>query len=173
MKLKNLIDQHREAFDQEELPTGLWEGIQSELKETPVSKSRGIWWYSAAAALLLGAFAWWQWPSSKAVHVAPAQLPQSFLNMEEDYKQNLAQIESLLPLDEYRNEPAYAWVFEELQSLEEINAKYREDISAPVPREELLKVLIDYYEKRLRLLRKLQMEVERNQKMNKNENFSL
>lgn len=171
MKLKDLIREHRSDLDQEHLPEGLWQGIAKELPQ-PESKSKPSFIWMAAAALVLSLFVWWQWPNAE-VEIEPAALPQTFLSLENDYQENLAQIESHLNLDELEEDPEYSWIFEELQELEKINQHYRQDISAPVPREQLINVLIDYYEKRLRLLRKLQMEIERNQKLDKNENFSL
>lgn len=171
MKLKQLIDRHRDDFDQEAVPAGLWTQIEPQLAKQEGKRTR-LAWYSAAAAILIASFAWWQWPEPSQ-SLEPAQLPNSFISLEKDYQQNLAQIEAMIPLDRYRDDPEYQWVFDELQELESINQHYRQDVAAPVPREELLKVLIDYYEKRLRLIRKLQMEIERNQKLSRNENFNL
>ncbi len=172
MKLKELIDHHRDEFDQAEVPAGLWDSIQPQLKKN--KSGNKLPYYGLAAALLaMALFLWWQWPMTSSQEKEPQALPPSFISMENDYKQNLAQIEAHLPLEEYRQQAEYQWIFDELSELEQINAQYRQDISAPVPREELVKVLIDYYEKRLRLLRKLQMEIERNQKLKQNENFNL
>lgn len=171
MKLKDIINQHRSDLDQEHLPEGLWQAIAEELPEAKPKSLRPSWWM-AAAVLVIGLFTWWQWPEPRA-DIEPAALPDSFLSLESDYQENLYQIEAHLQLDQLEQDPEYSWIFEELKELEKINQHYRQDISAPVPREQLINVLIDYYEKRLRLLRKLQMEIERNQKLDKNENFSL
>lgn len=170
MKLHDWINQNRESFDQAEAPEGLWNEVRNAIPEP--KRNYKPWAWSAAAALLIAGFAWWARPQKQQVPLAP-QLPESFLAQEKDYQQDLQQIEAHINLGDLANDPDYQWVFNELAELELINQQYRSDLNALAPREELLPVLIDYYEKRLRLLQRLQMEVERNQKHPENENFNL
>lgn len=170
MKLKDLIDRHRDTFDQTDLPPDLWPDIQKGMASPKRASLHSLWWVAACLLVFSSALAVWQWPQDQGKAV---QLPASFLSLEKDYRNDLQQIESQIALESYQNDSSYQWIFEELEHLEQIEAQYRADIQAPVPREKLLKVLIDYYEKRLRLLNKLQMEIERNQKLHRNENFNL
>lgn len=170
MKLPDWIHQNRAAFDQAEAPEGLWKEISTAVPHA--KRNYKPWLWSAAAALLIAGFAWWLQPQKRELPLAP-QLPESFLAQERDYLHDLQHMEAHMPLSELATEPDYQWVFEELAELELINQQYRSDLDALTPREELLPVLIDYYEKRLRLLQRLQMEVERNQKHPENENINL
>ncbi|MEQ9231256.1 MAG: hypothetical protein RIF46_11290, partial [Cyclobacteriaceae bacterium] len=49
----------------------------------------------------------------------------------------------------------------ELEALEEINKQYRADIGTEADEELLVNALIDYYEKKIRLLKKLELEINR------------
>lgn len=173
MKLDDWMQQHRSEFDQAEAPEGLW----NELKQAVPKEKKNMpqWTWYAAAVLLLSFGFWLGRPSGQEIPDpnSGAQLPSSFLAQEEEYRNDLVLIESQLDLDRISANPEYDWVFEELMELESINAQYRSDLGSSVPKEELLTVLIDYYEKRLRLLHRLQMEIERNQKTIENENISI
>jgi hypothetical protein len=173
MNLNDWIKEHRAEFDQATAPDGIWSEFKTALP--PPKPKRSIWLYTAAAILLVSFGLWRYLPESRLVpKPLPMELlPQSFLAQEAVYQLDLKSIEAQIDFDTFRDNDEFEWVFEELKTLEEINAKYRKDLTAPVPREELLEVLMDYYEKRLRLLRKLQMELKRNQNKIDNENFSL
>jgi hypothetical protein len=173
MKLDDWMKENRASFDQEEAPEGLWTEIQKAVPAPQKRSSTWLWW-SAAAILILGA-TWWFKPQQASLPpvVEESSLPANFLAQEEEYQQDLKLMESHINLQSLAEDPEYAWVFEELAELESINKQYRSDLGALAPQEELLTVLIDYYEKRLRLLQRLQMEIERKQNHLENENINL
>ncbi len=171
MKLDEWMKRHREDFDHSDPPEGLW----NEIKEAvPSDKStKRYWQWSAAAIILISAGLWFINGNEGSPATPKSELPSQFLAQEEMYRKDLQMIESQINLDSIADNPDYNWVFEELAELEKINSQYRSDLDAPVPQEELLSVLIDYYEKRLRLLHRLKMELKRNEKLIENENISL
>jgi len=171
MKLEDWMREHRAEFDQADAPEGLWNNLKEAVPQAP--KRKPYWAWSAAAVLLIASGLWFSRSPADVERANESSLPESFLAQEDVYQQDLQMIESQIDMQEVAANPDYDWVFEELEELDRINRQYRSDIDNPVPQEELLKVLIDYYEKRLRLLRRLQMELERNQKLTENENINL
>lgn len=173
MKLDDWMQKHRSEFDQAEAPEGLWNELKHAVPQE--KKKLAPWTWYAAAVLLISLGFWLGGPRVNEIPESSsgAQLPSSFLAQEESYRNDLVLIESQVDLESISANPQYDWVFEELMELEAINDQYRSDLGSSVPKEELLTVLIDYYEKRLRLLHRLQMEIERNKKTIENENISL
>lgn len=171
MKLEDWLHENRADFDQAEAPEGLWRDLKGALPQKRASKP--YWAWSAAAVLLLVSALWFSRSPADVNDERPSNLPANFLAQEELYQRDLEAIEAQINLREIADNPDYQWVFDELRELETINRQYRADLNQLVPQVELLAVLIDYYEKRLRLLRRLQMEIERNQKLSQNENISL
>lgn len=88
--------------------------------------------------------------------------------VEQGYITQINQLESTIPIGSAMEQEDFEWIFEELNMLDEINEIYRSDIGK-INEEELVGVLIDYYEKKIRLLRKLELEIERTNKIEQDE----
>lgn len=172
MKLDKWMEDHRADFDSQEAPEGIWKELQHAVPQKPSRPS--LWPYAAAALVILATTVWYYQPETIPAKDLPTKdLPAGFLAQEVEYQTDLKLMEARIDLESLASNPDYEWVFEELNELENINQQYRGDLNQAVPQEELLEVLMDNYEKRLRLLRRLQMEIERNQKHDQNENFSI
>lgn len=171
MKLDEWIKNHREDFDQVDAPDQLWSDISKAVPQQ--RKPAPYWLYAAAAALLLAmGLGLYKFQNPTSSHLN-GHLPQAFLAQEQSYQRDVQAVKQQLDLSTLSENPDYQWVFEELAHLDRINQQYRRDAEYLVPQEELMAVLIDNYEKRLRLLRRLQMELERNQRHHENENINL
>jgi len=165
--IEQQLKDKREMLDLEEPPKALWHNIRSEWQK-PVTKSTYATWWKVAAILFL--------VSSVTLLVQNAILKQEvdelaslgdishvYRKIERNYQLEINQLTRSISLYEIGSKEEYKWVLEELQSLEEINKQYREDIGKPVDQERLINALLDYYEKKIRLLRKLQLEINRQQ----------
>jgi len=95
-------------------------------------------------------------------------LSEEYQEMENDYLLQINQIETSLSIEEVKSNEEYQWMFEEMAALEEVNDLYRQDIGK-INEDQLVEVLIDYYEKKLRLLKKLELEIKRANKYNRDE----
>ena len=95
-------------------------------------------------------------------------ISEEYQEIEENYLVQINQLQNSLPLEELKLREDFSWIFEELENLEEVNQLYRADIGT-INNEELIAVLIDYYEKKLRLLKKFELEIKRTQKTENNE----
>jgi len=173
MSIKKYIEENRSKLDQAEVPSELWDSVGSQIKAPP---KRSFPWFWAAAILVLGLsipLIWQIQIKEKAVPQQRQLLPSSFLSLERNYSQELDSLQNRIPLAQLQKDPDLNWIFNELNALEKINEKYRADIGKGVPEEELVKVLIDYYEKRLHLLIRIERELKRKEKHHPHENINL
>ncbi len=173
MSIKKYIDKNRSQLNNAEPPADLWESIGPQIKAPPQKRFPYFW---AAAIVLFAASISiiWQADFLKPNKEAQRQvLPSSFLSLEKNYSRDLDSLQSRIPLAELRQDPDLSWIVGELEALEKINTKYRADIGKGVPEEELVKVLIDYYEKRLHLLIRIERELKRKEKHHPYENINL
>ncbi len=173
MQIKKYIDKNRIKIDHAEIPSELWDSISPHIKAPP--KKRYPWYWAVAILVLaLGIPLFWQMPlKEKDMPQQRQLLPSSFLSLERNYRQELDSLNNRIPLAELQKDPDLNWIFNELSALEKINEKYRADIGRGVPEEELVKVLIDYYEKRLHLLIRIERELKRKEKHLPHENINL
>ena len=86
-----------------------------------------------------------------------------YKDIENSYLNEISQLTNNIPMNELMEDSDYSWMIEELKALEEINLQYRSDIGKAVDQDRLVDALIDYYEKKLRLLKKLELEIKRQQ----------
>jgi len=173
MSIKEYIDKNRAQLDQAEPPTELWSSISGQIKAPP-KKRFPYYWVAAILIVALSVPLFWQTDFIQSKQEPKRQvLPSSFLSLEKNYSRDLDSLQSRIPLAELEQDPNLNWILEELQALEKINEKYRADIGKGVPEEELVKVLIDYYEKRLHLLIRIERELKRKEKHHPHENFNL
>ena len=173
MSIKKYIEENRSKLDQAEVPSKLWESISPQIKAPPKKRYP---WYWAAAIVVLGLSLPLVWQTQLKEKALPQQrqlLPSSFLSLERNYSQELDSLQKRIPLAKLQEDPDLNWIFNELNALEKINEKYRADIGKGVPEEELVKVLIDYYEKRLHLLIRIERELKRKEKHFPHENINL
>ena len=173
MSIKKHIDKNRSELDFSEAPSGLWESIRDRIKPPPKKRIAYGW---VAAILVLAIAIPLMWKLEIKDQQSPSQnqaLPSSFLILEKNYSKELDSLQSRISLVELENDQSLHWVMEELSALENINTKYRADIGKGVPEEELVKVLIDYYEKRLHLLIRIERELKRKEKNHSHENIIL
>ena len=170
MKVDQWIKKHRDRFDDAEPSDKLWSEIRDALPQNSRKPRR---FTMAAAAVFFIAVGLGLWDFYKSANQSAPSLPAEFLAQEARYQRDVQGVKQELDLTRLQGNSDYQWVFEELANLDRIQQQYREAAQLPVPQEELLAVLIDNYEKRLRLLRRLQMEIERNQRHVNDEKFSL
>lgn len=170
MKIEDLIKQRKEHLNIESPPDELWSEIRDNWK---YNKPKGFQWWKVAAVIFLstsiGLLGYVVLLENKVDELATlSDISASYAVVEENYQQQIAQLESEIPLNQVKQADELSWVFEELEFLEEINKNYRSDIGKNVDQNQLIEALVDYYEKKLRLLKKLELELERTKKQ-KNE----
>lgn len=166
--MKKTIEQQllekRDRLDLAEPPAHLWEGIREKCQPTK-RRHLHVWWKVAAVFFLMSSIA-------LVVHNVYLQgqvdelaslgdISGEYRKMEKSYQREITQLTRAIPLEQIAASPDFSWAMEELQTLEAINEQYRKDIGSATDQDKLVKVLIDYYEKKIRLLRKIQLEINR------------
>lgn len=170
MNIEDLIKNRKNKLDVEQAPPELWDKIKSEWKD---EKQPGFSWWKAAAiiaiSLSIGLLIHNQTLQNKVDQLASlGDLSEEYRVVEQGYITQINQLESTIPIGSAMEQEDFEWIFEELNMLDEINEIYRSDIGK-INEEELVGVLIDYYEKKIRLLRKLELEIERTNKIEQDE----
>ena len=171
MNIEDLIKKRKDELDLDQPPAESWEVIQKQWKSQP--PVRFNWWRVAAMILLtffLGLLVRNQVLEEQVNELASlGDISETYQEVENDYLMQINQIETEISFEEVRGDEDMAWMVEELNVLDEVNDLYRRDIGK-INEDQLVEVLIDYYEKKIRLLRKIQLEIERSNKFKNDEN---
>lgn len=172
MKVEEIIKNKRDNLDIEEVPIESWGKIRSAWKKEE-SKSSIQWWRIAAMIFILftaGLLFYSISLQNKVNELASlGDISAEYAEMELEYKNQIQTLEASLPLNDETTKVDFDWILKEMQALEEINQLYRNDIGRVPDQQELVRALVDYYEKKIKLLRKLELEINRTNKNNKNE----
>lgn len=171
MKIDDIIKNKKDLLDVEQPPEELWVNILKEWKKE--TKSYMKIWKVAAILLLTSTIALLIYTQSLQNQVMRAaslgDISKEYKLLEKDYTGQIEILEASLPLDEIRSNKKFDWLIDELNTLDEINKMYQNDLGKGVAKEQLVGVLIDYYEKRIKLLKKLDLELKRVKKANNKE----
>lgn len=168
MNIEEHIKNRRDQLDIENPPADTWNGIKSEWK-----KESSVSWWKVAAVLFIATSV------GLLLHNISLQnqvdelaslgdISEEYKAIEDNYVAQINQLESNIELSKVRSQEDFSWIFEELMALDEIDKLYRKDIGK-ISEEQLVGVLIDCYEKKIRLLSKLELEIRRTNKFNDNE----
>lgn len=176
MQIEKLINDRKERLDVESPPAELWQSIRNEWKKENTFQDRFRWWKVAAILFMatsLGMLGYNLFLQNKVEQLASlGDISMKYAEMERAYEDEISKLEENLPINKVNEKDDFAWIFEELGVLEEINNTYRSDIGKNVDQDRLVKVLVDYYEKKIRLLKKLEHEIERKNKLKNNEKYT-
>lgn len=168
MNIEDLIKKRKDQMDVETPPADIWDGIKSEWK----AEKSFSWWKVAAVIFITISFGLLLQNISLQSQVDElatlGDISEEYRAIEDDYLVQISELESTIEISKVRSSDDFAWIFEELNTLDKINTQYREDIGK-INEEQLVGVLIDCYEKKIRLLRKLELEIKRTNKFNNDE----
>ncbi|MEQ9467009.1 MAG: hypothetical protein RLN88_06320 [Ekhidna sp.] len=169
MNIEDLIKKRKDELDIETPPAELWDGIRKKWKQEP----KGISWWKVAAVVFIttsvGLLIHNISLQNEVEHLASlGDISEKYRSIENDYISQVNSIESSIPIEQAKSQEDYTWIFEELKTLDEINTLYRKDIGK-INEQQLVEVLMDYYEKKIRLLKKLELEIQRTNKFKNDE----
>ncbi len=168
MNIEELIKKRKDQLDVETPPAELWDGIRKEWK----SEKHFSWWKVAAVIFIttsLGLLLHNISLQSQVEELATlGDISDEYKRIEDSYLTQINELESSIEITQAKSQNDFNWIFEELQTLDEINQLYRKDIGK-INEDQLVGVLIDCYEKKIRLLSKLELEIKRTNKFNNDE----
>jgi len=172
MKIEELLNKRKRKLDIETPPGELWQAIRDDWKNEP-KPTYYNWWKVAAILLMICSLSLLGYNLSLQNRVEKlaslGDISEKYEQLEKDYLSQISAIEEKILIDKVKQQEDYSWIFDELSIIEKVNDTYRADLGKGVNDEQLVQVLIDYYEKRLRLLKKLELEIKRTQNQNRNE----
>lgn len=172
MRVEEIIKKQRDQLDVEQPPLDAWSDIRDQWKGES-KKSVNHWWRAAAAIFIastIGLLIYSLSLQQKVNELATlGDISEKYQAIEKEYQVEIRQLESTTNLQEVSKQEDFDWIVQEMKILEDINEIYRKDIGQVADQDQLVDALIDYYEKKVRLLKKLELEIERTQKFNKDE----
>jgi len=165
-KFEEFLENNRQQLDVEEPDDQLiWQGISNELKQKPKSVF-GNFWKAAAVILLLISSSYFVYneffKAEQVVYtISLSDIDPNFATMENDYQlvidnkmQELGQLSSA-------NVENIAVYNEELKNLDEMYEEYQQDFVELGKNERIIMAMIDYYEKKMRILDRMLMEIQK------------
>ena len=168
MNIEELIKSRKDKLNLETPPPEIWDGIKKEWKKD----KRFSWWKAAAILFIatsLGLLLHNLSLQDKVEELASlGDISDEYRKIETSYEARIADLESGIKISQVKSDEDLSWIFEELAILDEINLLYRQDIGK-IDDEKITEVLIDYYEKKIRLLKKLELEIRRTNKFKNDE----
>jgi len=164
MKIDELIKNRKDQLDLESPPEELWQGIRKGWKKEPRFP---VWKY--AAILLIGvSTALFLYSMSLQQRVNQlttlGSISEEYRVMEQDYISQINLLEKQLNLKSLASNEQLDWLLKELKLLDEVNEIFLKDLSTAAPEERVVQAIIDYYEKKIRILNKIELEQKRTRK---------
>ena len=165
------LRERREELDRVETPRRevIWEGVRAGLQE-PASgngwtlRVGAYWrWSIAAGVAIMVGLGIWLWPDAPQQRQGDedwAQFYPALADEERQFKQMVAEKEAQIQLDDL-NKSEFSYIFEELQLLEDVHRQMKEDLPVTLSEEELVQILMKYYERKIRILERLSREIEK------------
>lgn len=172
MKIDELIKAQKQNLDVESPPPELWEHIRKDWKMDKTNTYSG-WWRVAAIFFVISSLVLLTYAillQNKVDRLASlGDISTHYQSVEQGYQSEIQKLEATLSMEEISQYEDLSWLVEEMETLEAVNRMYRSDIGQAADETQLVGALIDYYEKKIKLLKKLELELTRAKKLNQNE----
>lgn len=162
--LEKYLKEKRSRLDVEEAETELiWEGIRSGLHKKKYKLPE--WFWKVAAILIFMVLATYfvmnETSKKQVVIVTLADISKDLGEQEARLKMQVK-----LKWDNIQNQilqenADYQFLLVELSSLDEIYTTYQKDLNSTLDNEPVIRAMLDYYEKKIRILNRLLLEIEK------------
>lgn len=163
------FEDHRENLDtQEPKRDALWNEIESSLNNKKTKRSLLLW---RVAAILLAFVAVGQLtyiliqpkPDSVGVYAVEEENEGPFEKLEASYQFELSTLQKKVEAKKI-DRTQYAVLLDELEYVDQIENEFKQDLPLTNDREKLAAILIDTYEKKIMLLERLLLQIDRDEK---------
>jgi hypothetical protein len=165
-KLEHFIRQHRSEIDLDEPPEFLWHGIRKGMRQSQKNSDRLLVWQTAAVILLFvsAVLTYNLYNNSKPDPdprvIALNQFAKEYRDDQRQYQEVISNLQTQVDFENI-DKKEFPWIFEELEYLEKTNRQFKEDLNRVGHNEKLIHILLDYYEKKIKILRRLDNEIKR------------
>ena len=141
----------------------IWEGVKHDLSAKKSVLPQWFWKVAAIFIFVVSAsyFIINETAGDRVVLV-------NLADISEDLGTQEAQLQQLVSLkwDEVQNQlpeenEEFQFLLDELKSLDEVYATYQKDLNSTVNNEPVIRAMLDYYEKKIRILNRLLLEIEK------------
>lgn len=172
-QFEKYVARNRQKFDHREPDAEhLWSGVQQQLGMRKAHHGLTLW---RAAAILLAFVAVAQFTYILTDARADYRQNQTFFkesengafeSLEASYRQEMQLLEQKLA-EKKVNPAEHELFYEKLKYMEEVENEFKQEIPLANDRQKLASILIDTYEKKIRLLERLLQQVEREERLKK------
>ena len=141
----------------------IWRGIQGGLKTKKEFRNNGFW--KIAAIFLLGILTTYvvvkETSEENVVVISLGDISPELGQKEAEYKRVVDQKwAEIKPLSEEEIKQ-FGFLLDELDELDKIYKSYENDLHSVGENEQIINVLLDYYQKKLQLLNRLSLEIQK------------
>jgi len=163
------FEEHHQRIDTEEPKReALWNGIESSLNNRKTKKRLALWKVAAVALafIALGQLTYIMLvpeDSNTEVYVDHDESHGAFEKLEASYQYELRTLEKKVEAKKI-DRSQYAVLLDELEYVDQIEIEFKQDIPLTNDREKLAAILIDTYEKKIMLLERLLLQIDREEK---------
>jgi hypothetical protein len=165
-KFEKYIEENRQGLDVEQPDDRhIWAGINRELNEKPVIR-RFIFWKVAAIILLLFSTGYIVYNEffrheQKACTLSLSEISPEYAEMEVGFQMVIdSRMEKIKRINASDLE-GFNMYIAELENLDEMCSEYQKDFYELGGNERLIRAMLDYYEKKMRILDRMLMEIQK------------
>jgi hypothetical protein len=173
-EFEKYVKQQRNALDTEEPKSEyLWEGVQAALLKKKYKRRVQLWRGAAVlfALITIGQLTYrFLQPRVASNHHGPIETDETvsmqkgaFHSLEANYQKEVEALENQVQSKKI-NPAEYAVLLGELNYIEEVEDEFKSDIPLVNDKERLAEILVDTYEKKIKLLERLLEQIERDER---------
>lgn len=154
-------------------PDIVWEGIRNQLHQNKKQNLPQWFWKVAAIFLFVVSATYFvvNETSEKQVVVQLSDISEDLGKQEASLQQVVnakwEKVEQELP----ENNSEISFLLDELNNLDEIYATYQKDLNNTIDNEPVIHVILDYYQKKIKVLNRILLEIEKQKHNETNMNF--
>ena len=165
-KFEEYLENNRQNLDVEDPDDQLiWDGINNDLRSKPKARLRNFWKAAAILLLLISStyFVYNEFfkPEQKIHSVSLSDIEPEFATMEVNYLLMIDDKLQKLNRTNHSEVENFRMYFEELENLEDMYREYQADFQQLGKNERLIMAMMDYYEKKMRILDRMLMEIQK------------
>ena len=162
--LEKYLREQRFKLDVEEPESDLiWEGIRSGIHEKKSGLPNWFWKVAAIFIFVISGtyFVMNETTNKQVVVVTLSDISKDLGKQENELKQEVnlkwAEVQQLLP----QEDTDLKFLQDELNELDDIYVAYQKDLNQTIDNEPVIRVMLDYYEKKIQTLNRLLLEIEK------------